>query len=178
MATSLLGNLTDLQAAQIAIDALYVSVCTNPLDTANALFEEEFSWVQAADGANATAVTSELVLGWMPRRAKLVSAVYVPNTATGLVQSTTLFATLTLSWRAGTTTGGASGALGTAISTLVTSGGTGNWAQWVPVNFTVNAFDPVNNCIPAAGIMTYKSAVASTGTVIPGGTLQARVQFV
>ena len=178
MATSLLGTYSDLQAADIALQSLLVSVCSNPVDTANSLMENDFEWIQAADAANATAVTAELAIAWVPRRAMVVSANYTPSTSTGLAQSATLYATLTLTSRAGTTTGGASLQLAQAISTLATSGGTGNWTQWVPVPFGVNAFDPNNAVIPAGGIITYKSAVASTGTIIPGGLLQVRIRYV
>ena len=179
MATSLLGNYTDLQAAQIALQGLLEAVCTNPLDTSNLLLEQEISWIKTADDTNATDTTAEFILYQAPtnRRAKLVDATYTTNAA-GLNSAATTYATLSLNWRAGTTTGGASGALGTAITTVVTSGGTGNWSQWVPVSFTVNAFDPTNNVVPAGGVVTFNIAKASTGTVVPKGTLRLRLQYV
>jgi hypothetical protein len=174
---SLVGSLSDLQAGQLALDGLFVSVCSNPIDTANALFENDFEWQKLADDVNATDTTAEFVLGFFPRRAKLVGLTYVPNGTTGLVASATTYATIQLSWRAGTTTGGASGQLGAIVSTLATSGGTGNWAQWVPVQGVINAFDPNNNVLPVGGILTANIAKASTGTIVPKGTLQARVQY-
>ena len=175
---SLIGTLTDLQATQLALQGLFEAVATNALDMGNLMLENDVEWVKTADDTNATDATAEFVLGYWPRRAKLVSATYVPNGATALAQSTTVYATLQLSWRAGTTAGGLSGALGAAITTLTTSGGTGNWAQWAPVQFTVNAFDPTNCVIPAGGFMTLSIAKASTGTVVPKGTFVARIQFV
>ena len=141
--------------------------------------------------ANATDTTAEFVLAWVPRRAKLVSITYVPNGTTGLTASATVYASVLVNWRAGTTTGGLSGALGQLVSTLVTSGGTGNWAQWTPVVATapgepspwgtpstyINTFDPTNNVVPQGGMVTVNIAKASTGTIVPKGTLMVRVRY-
>jgi hypothetical protein len=178
MATSLLANLSDLQAAQLSQQGLYEAVCTNPLDTSNVLFEEEFNWIKATADVNATDATTEFVLGWMPRRAKVVSANYTPNAAglTSLGGGT--FSSLIVSSRPGNTTGGITQTLAQAQTFQATSGGTGNWAQWVPVAFTVNAFDPTNNVVPAGGIVTFAITKTGAGVVTPAGTLQVRVQFV
>lgn len=177
MTTSLMGSYTDIQAAQISIQGLFEAVCTNALDTANMMFESEINWQKTADDTNATDATAELVIGWVPRRAKLVSAAYVPNGTTGLTAAASTYATLTLAARPGLTGVTSSLTLGTVVTTVVTSGGSGNWAQWTPTNFAVNAFDPTNNVIPAGGVITFAIAKASTGTVVPKGTLTTRIQF-
>lgn len=177
MGTSLEGSLTDSQAAQLSIQGLYAAVCGAPLDTANMMFESEIYWQKTADDTNATDTTLELILGWVPRRAKLVSASYTSNDATGLVAAAATYATLSIFSRPGGATSGPQLTLATAVTTVTTSGGTGNWAQWIPVAFTVNPFDPVSFVVPAGGFLTFSIAKAGAGTVVPKGTLTARIQF-
>ena len=186
MATSLIGTYSDQQAEQIALQGLLESVCSNPLDCANSLMELWFTFQKGTlliptgplDDVNATDATAEVVLGYLPRRAKMIAATYTPSTATGLNQSTTAYATLTLQARPGLTGVTSTLVLAQAVTTVVTSGGTGNWAQWTPVSFAVNAFDPTNNVLVAGSVLTFKITKASTGTIVPGGQLAVRVQYV
>src|ERR1700689_3137206 len=156
MATSLIGSYSDQQAEQIALQGLLEAVCSNPLDCANSLMEINLNWEKPnlagkapADDTNATDATVELVLAYLPRRCKMVSATYVPSTATGLTAAASTYATVTLAARPGLTGVTSSLTLATAVTTVVTSGGTGNWVQWTPVAFAINAFDPTNNVLPA-----------------------------
>lgn len=175
---SLLANLSDLQAAQISQQGLYEAVCTNPLDTANSLFEEYFTWIKTTADTNATDATVEFVLGWVPRRCKVVSVDYTPNAAGLTALGGGTYSSLLVSSRPGNTTGGITQTLAAAYTYQATSGGTGNWAQWVPVPFTVNAFDPTNNVVPAGGILTFAITKTGLGIITPAGTLTVRVQFV
>ena len=175
---SLLANLSDLQAAQISQQGLYEAVCSNPLDTANSLFENDFEWVKTVADTNATDATVEFVLGWAARRLKCVSVNFTPNAAALTALGGGTYATLIVSSRPGNTTGGITQTLAAAYTYQSTSGGTGNWAQWVPVAFTVNAFDPTNNVVPVGGIVTFAITKTGAGQAIPAGTLQARFQYV
>jgi len=175
---SLLANLSDLQAAQISQQGLYEAVCSNPLDTANSLFENDFEWVKTTTDTNATDVTAEFVLGWAARRIKCVSVNFTPNTAGLNVLGGGTYATMIVSSRPGNTTGGITQTLAAAYLYQSASGGTGNWSQWVPVAFQVNAFDPTNNVVPAGGLITFTITKTGAGQAVIPGTLQARFQYV
>lgn len=186
MATSLIGTYTDQQAEQIALQGLLEAVCSNPLDCANSLMELWFNFQKGTiliptgplDDVNATDAFAEVVLGYLPRRAKMVAATYTPTTTTNLVASASNYVTMTLQARPGLTGVTSTLVLAQAISTVATSGGTGNWSQWTPVSLNVNAFDPTNNVLVAGSVLTFKIAKASAGTVVPGGCLSVRVQYV
>lgn len=186
MTTSLLANLTDQQAEQIALQSLLESVCTNALDCANSLMEVSFTYAKPnlagkpdADDTNATDPTTEVVIApYIPRRAKLVSASYTSSTATGLATgATTANATLTVFARPGLT-GVTSTSTLAALQTLTGATGASNWAQWTPVQLNVNAFDPTNTFCPAGGALTFSITKGAVGVVVPGGRLQVRIQYV
>ena len=185
MATSLIGTYTDQQAEQIALQGLLESVCSNPLDCANSLMEVSFFYDKPslskpgpADDTNATDATAELVLAYVPRRAKLVSCTYTPSTSTNLTAAASNNATLNVFARPGLTGVTSTLTLATAVTTVLASGGTGNFAQWTPVVIPVNAFDPTNNVIPAGGSLTFSIVKNSSGVVVPGGRLHVRIQYV
>ena len=186
MTTSLIGTYTDQQAEQIALQGLLEAVCTNPLDCANSLMELWFHFEKGTlliptgplDDVNATDPTAELVIGYLPRRAKMIAATYTPSTATAVTASNSAYATVILQARPGLTGVTSTLVLAQASSTLAANGGTGNWAQWTPVSLNVNAFDPTNNVLVAGSVLTAKITKTGAGVVVPGGSLDVRVQYV
>ena len=171
--------LSDLQLANLglvgAVTAAVTSTMVNAQDTANALFESEFPFNKAADDGAAATATAETVLVTVPRRAKLVSVIYVPSTATNLVASDTNYASIIMQSRDGA--GGVAKVLGTTTTKTAGSGGTGNWTQWLSVNGVVTPFDPTNFVIPAGGSLTFQITKAGTGVVVPAGSLTARILY-
>lgn len=175
-----MAGLTDLQAGNQGLGgAVFDAVCSSQAgaaDVANSMFETEINWTKTADDASAAATTAEFVLQTVPRRAMLVDLKYVPNGATGLNQSTTTYATLTLFSRNGV--GGNALTLGATNTTPTANGGTGNWSQWNTVTFNAAAFDATNTVIPAGGMVTFSIAKVSTGVIVPAGTLTARIRYI
>lgn len=166
---------TDLQQVQLTLQGLFEAVCSNWNDMANCMLEQEINWQKTADDASAAATTAEFVLQTVPRRAKLVSAWYVPNNGTGLTANASNYSSLIFQSRNGA--GGSALSLGTTNTTPTANGGTGNWSQWNTVNLAITAFDPNNQVIPALGFLTLNIAKGSAGVVTPAGTLTARIQY-
>lgn len=171
--------LSDLQLVNLglvgAVTAAVASSMVNAQDAANALFENDFEFLKTADDGSAAAATAEFVLARIARRAKLVDVIFTPATATGLTSNDTSYASLILQSRDGA--GGAAKVLSTTTTKTSASGGTGNWTQWVNVPGVVTAFDPTLFVIPAGGFLTFQITKASSGVVVPGGTLTARLQY-
>lgn len=190
MGTSLLGNLSDLQAQQLGLQGLFESLCSaaGALDGGNMLLEQTFTVGKPnkagsaldVDDTNATDPTAEqIVCAYLPRRAKIVSVYYTPSTSTNLTAgATTQNATVAVFARPGLTGVTSQSTLMTATTTVTTSGGTGNWTQWTPVNLAINVFDPTNTFVPAGGCITYSITKGAVGVVVPGGKLSVRVQYV
>lgn len=171
---------TDLQNANLGLAGAVFDAVTSTqaaaADVANAMFETEVSFYKAADDGAAATNTAETNLQWVPRRAMLVSATYIPATATALVAVAANYASIQFQSRNGA--GGAPLALGTTNTTPTANGGTANWlGQWQSQNLTCTAFDPTNAVIPANGMLTFQILKVGAGVVVPGGTLTARIRY-
>ena len=170
--------MTDIANAQQHLVAIYESDTSNPQDCSVAPYEVVIPYVKAAADTNGTDATSELVLGWVPRNAKLVSAKYVPTAALNVDVNAGNFATIILQSRA--TNGANILTLSTITTKPTANSGTGNWTAWNSVDLNPNAYDPTNNYIPAGGCVTFKvtKTNGTANTALPAGTLTVRIQYV
>lgn len=140
--------------------ALKVNGATGSISLPLTLLQD--SWDKEAADAAAGTVTAEHTFFRAPAAVIIKAIRYVPDAA--LTASDTLFATLTVAQRnaAGTSV---NASFGTAL-TKVTAG-TGNWTAFVAVPLTL-----AGSALAAGDILTIAIAKASTGTIVPAGSLE------